>query len=71
MRLLSSTCLAIAAADRNGTLRLVERVGRLGPYIAITDDHGLIEVALAAARPISGLPTSAGVSPDEPAPHRH
>ncbi len=47
MRLLSSTCLAIAAADRNGTLRLVERVGRLGPYIALEDNHGLIEIALA------------------------
>ena len=46
MRLLSATCLAIAAADRNGTLRLVERVGRLGPYIALEDDRGVIEVAL-------------------------
>ena len=46
MLLLSATCLAIAAADRKGTLRLVERVGRLGPCIAIEDDRGLIEVAL-------------------------
>ena len=47
MRLLSATCLAIAAAERNGTLRLVERVGRLGPYIALEDNHGIIEIALA------------------------
>jgi hypothetical protein len=46
MQLLSATCLAIAAADRNGTLRLVARVGRLGPYVALEDEHGLIEVAL-------------------------
>ena len=46
MQLLSATCLAIATADRNGTLRLVERVGRLGPYVAFEDDHGVIEVAL-------------------------
>ena len=46
MQLLSATCLAIAAADRRGTLRLVERVGRLGAYIALEDDHGIIEVAL-------------------------
>ncbi|MGE3741954.1 MAG: hypothetical protein AB7I59_20885 [Geminicoccaceae bacterium] len=46
MQLLSATCLAIAAADRSGTLRLVERVGRLGPCIALEDDHGVIEVTL-------------------------
>ena len=45
MQLLSATCTALALADRNGTLRLVERIGRLGPYIAFEDDHGLIEVA--------------------------
>lgn len=46
MLTLSATCLAIALADKAGTLRLVTRVGRVGPYIAIEDDNGIIEVAL-------------------------
>jgi hypothetical protein len=46
MQLLSATCLTIATADQNGTLRLVERAGRLGPCVAIEDEHGVIEVAL-------------------------
>jgi hypothetical protein len=44
---LSATCLAIALADKAGTLNLVERPSRMGgTYIAICDDHGIIEVAL-------------------------
>ena len=48
MRTLSATCLAIALADKVGTLRLVERVSRfgLGDYIAIEDANGVIETAL-------------------------
>ena len=45
MRSLSATCLAIALANKNGTLRLVERNCRFGgTFIAMEDDHGLIEV---------------------------
>jgi hypothetical protein len=43
---LSATCLAIALADKAGTLRIVEREGRFGPFFAIEDEAGLIEVAL-------------------------
>lgn len=48
MRTLSATCLAIALADKAGTLRLVERVSRfgLGAYVAIEDATGVIETAL-------------------------
>lgn len=45
MRTLSATCLAIAIAHKNGSLRLVERASRFGgTFIAMEDDHGLIEV---------------------------
>jgi hypothetical protein len=46
---LSATCLAIALADQAGTLRLVEREGRFGPFVAIEDATGVIEVALSWA----------------------
>lgn len=46
MLTLSATCLAIALADQAGSLRLVEREGRFGSFIAIEDGVGLIEVAL-------------------------
>jgi len=45
MLTLSATCLAIAIADKAGTLRLEPCVGRFGSYVAISDDVGLIEVA--------------------------
>lgn len=46
MRTLSATCLAIALADKRGTLRLVERPSRFGgTFVSIEDDHGIIEVA--------------------------
>ena len=46
MLTLSATCLAIALADKAGTLALVEREGRFGSFIAIEDAKGVIEVAL-------------------------
>lgn len=47
MLLLSATDLAIATADKAGTLRLVELPSRLGGhFISIEDDRGCIEVAL-------------------------
>ena len=47
LRTLSATCLAIALADRNGTLRLDERADRWGgTCIVICDETGVIEVAL-------------------------
>jgi hypothetical protein len=46
MLTLSATCLAIALADQAGTLSLTEEQGRFGSFIAISDDRGLIEVAL-------------------------
>jgi hypothetical protein len=50
MLLLSATDVAIARAAERGTLSLVERPSRFGDtYIAIADDHGLIEVALTLA----------------------
>jgi hypothetical protein len=46
MRSLSATCLAIALAHRNGSLRLVERPSRFGDtFVAIEDAVGIIEVA--------------------------
>lgn len=46
MLTLSATCLAIALADKAGTLRFVERPSRLGgTFVAIEDEVGLIEVA--------------------------
>lgn len=45
MLTLSATCVAIALADERGTLRLEERSGRFGPYVALSDETGLIEVA--------------------------
>ena len=45
MRFLSATCLSIALASKRGTLRLEVCTGRFGEYVAISDDHGIIEVA--------------------------
>lgn len=45
MLVFSATCAAIALADQAGTLRLVETQGRFGPFVAICDEVGLIEVA--------------------------
>lgn len=52
MLVLSATCLAIALADKAGTLRFeesrnarLEAMGLNGSFVAISDDHGLIEVA--------------------------
>jgi hypothetical protein len=46
LRTLSATCVAIAIADKAGTLRLVERPSRFGgTCIAIEDAAGVIEVA--------------------------
>lgn len=45
MRSLSATCVAIALASKAGTLRLTERQGRFGAYVAIEDAKGIIEVA--------------------------
>lgn len=43
---LSATCVAIALADKAGSLRLVERASRFGgTFIALEDERGLIEVA--------------------------
>ncbi len=55
MRLLSSTDLALAAALRASTLRIVERPSRMGgTYVSLEDAVGVIEVhddlAAAAAR---------------------
>jgi len=46
MRVLSATDVAIARAMRDSTLWLEARNGRMGHYIAISDDHGVIEIAL-------------------------
>lgn len=49
MLTLSATDLAIRIAAQAGTLRIEECEGRFGPYWAIEDETGLIEVALSAA----------------------
>lgn len=41
---LSATDVAIRLASREGTLRMEEKEGRFGPYVAICDQFGLIEV---------------------------
>ena len=42
----NSTTLAIALAIKTNSIRLIERPSRLGgTFIAISDDHGIIEVA--------------------------
>jgi hypothetical protein len=48
---ISSTDLAIALADKAGTLQLVERESRfgLGTYVSLEDTHGVIEVQLSWA----------------------
>lgn len=48
MKLLSATDVAIAMALKSGDLKVVECEGRFGPYWAIEDGFGLIEVALSA-----------------------
>jgi hypothetical protein len=45
MKTLSATDLAIAKAERAGYLRITTRTGRFGPFVAIEDDFGVIEVA--------------------------
>ena len=47
--LLSSTDVAIAVAIKAGDLAVTAHVGRAGPYVAISDAVGLIEVHLSAA----------------------
>lgn len=42
---ISATCIAIMVAHKSDNLSLIEREGRFGPYVAITDKHGTIEVA--------------------------
>ena len=42
---LSATDVAIARAIKAGTLTIAEHEGRFGPYWAISDDRGIIEVA--------------------------
>jgi hypothetical protein len=51
MRIISSQSVAIRMAKQNGTLRVTEEFNaRLGtPYWAISDDRGLIEVAMSKA----------------------
>lgn len=45
MLLCSASDLAIATAIKSETLRVEDCDGRFGPYVAISDDRGLIEVA--------------------------
>lgn len=46
MKMLSATDLAISLAIRSGSLTVVERPSRLGgTFVAIGDEHGIIEVA--------------------------
>ena len=43
---ISATCLAIAVADKNGTLSFSMRKDRFGDmFVAIIDEHGTIEIA--------------------------
>lgn len=42
---ISATDYAIRVAKADGDLQLVERQGRFGPYVAICDQAGVIEVA--------------------------
>ena len=44
MRTLCLTDFAIALANARGTLRLELANGRHGPYVAINDDKGVIEI---------------------------
>jgi hypothetical protein len=46
MRALSAPCAAIVMAKRANTLRLTKCQSRMGFYVAIEDDCGLIEIAL-------------------------
>jgi hypothetical protein len=47
LKLSFATDLAIAIAQRDGTLKVTERVSRFGDtFLAIEDAYGLIEVAL-------------------------
>ena len=43
--MVASADLAIAIADKAGTLSLIKREGRFGSFIAICDEAGTIEVA--------------------------
>ena len=43
--MVASTDLAIAIAEKAGTLSIIEREGRFGSFFAICDEVGTIEVA--------------------------
>lgn len=43
---LSASCVAIASAIENGSLRIEKASGRYGEYFTISDNCGLIEVAM-------------------------
>jgi len=49
VKTLSSTCLAIAIAAKNGSLTVTAHQGRLGQYWAICDSVGVIETHTSAA----------------------
>lgn len=40
---LSASCLAISFAIREGHLEVRDVEGRFGPYVSISDRHGIIE----------------------------